>query len=54
VRWPGNERSFSVGERIQTENSYKYTLPHMTALLKQADFSQVQHWTDAQGWFGVF
>ena len=54
VRWPGNERSFSVGERIHTENSYKYTLARMTALLKQAGFSQVQHWTDAQGWFGVF
>ena len=54
VRWPGCERSFAVGERIHTENSYKYTLDSMTALLKQAGFSQVQHWTDAQNWFGVF
>ena len=54
VRWPGHERSFAVGDRIHTENSYKYTLSSMTALLKQAGFSQVQHWTDAQDWFGVF
>ena len=54
VRWPGHERAFAAGERIHTENSYKYTLGSMTTLLKQAGFSQVQHWTDAQGWFGVF
>lgn len=54
VRWASHERSFAAGERIHSENSYKYTLDGMTALLKQAGFSQVQHWTDAQGWFGVF
>ena len=54
VRWPSHERSFKLGERIHTENSYKYTLNAMTDLLKQAGFSQVQHWTDSQGWFGVF
>ena len=54
VRWPGHERSFAVGDRIHTENSYKYTLDAMTALLNQAGFSQVQHWADAQSWFGVF
>ena len=54
VRWPGHEKSFVAGDRIHTENSYKYTLGSMTALLKQAGFSQVQHWTDAQDWFGVF
>ncbi len=54
VRLPGHVRSFAAGERIHTENSYKYTLASMTALLKQAGFSQVQHWTDTQGWFGVF
>jgi dimethylhistidine N-methyltransferase len=54
VRWPGHERVFVSGERIHTENSYKYTLGGMTDLLKQAGFSQVQHWTDTHGWFGVF
>lgn len=54
VRWASHERSFAAGERIHTENSYKYTLDGMSSLLKQAGFSHVQHWTDAQGWFGVF
>ena len=54
VRWPGHERHFACGERIHTESSYKYTLQSMTALLRQAGFSQVQYWTDAKGWFGVF
>ena len=54
VRWRGHQRRFNAGERIHTENSYKYTLASMTALLKKAGFSQVQHWTDAQSWFGVF
>lgn len=54
VRWPGHERVFKAGERIHTENSYKYTLEAMTALLKQAGFRRVEHWTDAQDWFGVF
>ena len=54
VGWADHQRTFEQGERIHTENSYKYTLPGMTALLKQAGFSEVQHWTDAQGWFGVF
>lgn len=54
VRWAGDERSFKTGERIHTENSYKYKVESIAALLKQAGFSQVQHWTDAQDWFGVF
>lgn len=54
VQWAGNTRRFAAGERIHTESSYKYTVPSMTALLQQAGFSNVQHWTDAQGWFGVF
>ena len=54
VCWPGHERSFVAGDRIHTENSYKYTLRSMADLLKQAGFSEVQHWTDARDWFGVF
>ena len=54
VHWPGHERHFNAGERIHTENSYKYTIEGMTQLLTQAGLSHVQHWTDAQGWFGVF
>lgn len=54
VRWPDAERRFAAGERIHTENSYKWTPETFEALLRGAGFSQLRHWTDAQGWFGVF
>ena len=53
VRWPGGERRFAAGERIHTENSYKWHPADFEALLRQAGFAQVQGWTDAQGWFSV-
>ena len=54
VHWPGHMRRFGSGEHIHTEHSYKYTLEAMITLLQQAGFSHVEHWTDANGWFGVF
>ena len=54
VRWPGHERRFASGERIHTESSYKYTTEAMTALLKQAGFRHVRHWSDPAHWFAVF
>ncbi|MCZ8255149.1 MAG: L-histidine N(alpha)-methyltransferase [Polaromonas sp.] len=54
VRWPGRERRFAAGERIHTECSYKYTVESMTALLRQAGFTHVEHWTDPKSWFAVF
>ncbi len=54
VHWPGGERQFATDERIHTENSYKWKIDSFSALLREAGFAQVQHWTDAQGWFGVF
>lgn len=54
VTWPGQQRRFRAGERIHTECSYKYTLDGMQALLRQAGFSQVRHWTDPKQWFAVF
>ncbi len=53
VNWPGGERDFAPGERIHTENSYKYTLPSFSALLASAGFSRMQAWTDAQGWYAM-
>jgi dimethylhistidine N-methyltransferase len=47
-------RGFKAGERIHTENSYKYTAESFTALLKRAGFNQVQLWSDEKNWFGVF
>lgn len=54
VQWPGHTRRFEAGERIHTESSYKYTPDGMTALLQQAGFSEVRHWTDPKNWFAVF
>lgn len=54
VRWPGGERSFAAGERIHTENSYKWTREAFAALLREAGFREPRHWTDERGWFALF
>jgi L-histidine N-alpha-methyltransferase len=54
VRWPGGERRFVTGERIHTENSYKYTEAGFASLLRDAGFREPRAWTDANGWFAVF
>ena len=53
VCWRGGGRDFRRGERIHTENSYKYTLPDFKALLQQAGFNRIQAWTDANDWFAL-
>ncbi|MBC7574350.1 MAG: L-histidine N(alpha)-methyltransferase [Herminiimonas sp.] len=53
VTWPGSERRFDAGERIHTENSYKYTQQAFTSLLERAGFSVRHVWTDPQQWFMV-
>jgi dimethylhistidine N-methyltransferase len=53
VRWNGGERAFARGERIHTENSYKYTRESFTALLAEAGFRVDGVWTDAAEWFAV-
>ena len=45
--------TFSVGERIHTENSYKYTLEMVEAILRESGFRLEQSWYDRQKWFGV-
>jgi uncharacterized SAM-dependent methyltransferase len=54
VRWPEGERRFAAGERIHSENSYKWRIDDFAALLENAGFSGIRHWTDEQGWFAVF
>ena len=54
LRWAGGERQLQAGERIHTENSYKYTLDGFDALLAAAGFAQIRHWTDPAQWFAVF
>jgi dimethylhistidine N-methyltransferase len=40
VRWPGGTRRFGEGERIHTENSYKYTPAAFGDLLARAGFGR--------------
>jgi dimethylhistidine N-methyltransferase len=54
VRWRDGERHFAAGERIHTENSCKWTVEGFSALLRDAGFTELQRWSDARGWFGVF
>jgi dimethylhistidine N-methyltransferase len=53
VRWTGGERRFAEGERIHTENSYKYTRQGFLQMLERAGFGAARTWTDEQGWFLV-
>jgi uncharacterized SAM-dependent methyltransferase len=54
VNWRGAQRRYAAGERIHTENSYKWTVAGFEALLRSAGFARVRHWCDDAGWFGVF
>jgi L-histidine N-alpha-methyltransferase len=54
VTWPGGERRFAAGERLHTENSYKYTVAGFEALLRDAGFQRPRCFTDARGWFALF
>jgi dimethylhistidine N-methyltransferase len=54
VSWPGGTRHFKAGERLHTENSYKYTSDGFAALLAEAGFRTTRCWTDEQRWFGVY
>jgi dimethylhistidine N-methyltransferase len=54
VRWPEGERRFAAGERIHTENSYKWRIDDFARLLESAGFTGLQHWTHERGWFAVF
>jgi dimethylhistidine N-methyltransferase len=53
VSWPGQERHFARGERIHTEDSYKYTRRSFIDLLQQAGFGVTRTWTDDAEWFAV-
>jgi uncharacterized SAM-dependent methyltransferase len=49
-----SSRQFEEGERLHTENSYKYTVEGFAALLNAAGFKSSQRWLDERGWFAVF
>ena len=50
----GRTRRFARGERIHTENSYKYHAAEFEALLHEAGFGQVRHWQSEDGGYFVF
>ena len=58
AHWPDaagqHLRHFAAGERIHTENSYKYSPEGFTALLASAGFADMQVWTDPRCWFALF
>ena len=54
VRWPGGGRDLAAGERIHTENAYKWTPEGFEALLRQAGCERIRWWTDPQDRFAVF
>jgi dimethylhistidine N-methyltransferase len=54
VQIAGQERVFVAGERIHTENSYKYRPEDFAALLKRAGFLSVVLWQDEAGDFAVY
>lgn len=44
---------FYEGERIHTENSYKYTIEYLEDLLQRGGFEVEHIWTDPNSWFAV-
>lgn len=48
------EITFSEGETIHTENSYKFTPESATALLASGRFHVTRSWSDPKQWFGVY
>jgi L-histidine Nalpha-methyltransferase len=54
VRWPGGQRRFAAGERIHTENSYKYGVEGFERLLHGAGYERTACWTDPLRRFAVF
>jgi len=54
VRLGAASRRFARGERIHTDNSYKYTVAEFAALLAEAGFAGVRHWESADRGYYVF
>lgn len=53
VHWHRGARHFESGERIHTENSYKYRIEDFVDILKQAGMTRTHIWTDGNVWFAV-
>ena len=53
VKLIGLEVPFKKGERIHTENSYKYTIASVRDTLRSTGFAIESTWTDENAWFGT-
>ena len=53
LRTLGLSVKLAAGERIHTENSYKYPLPMVEQLLCASGFKPEKTWYDQQQWFGL-
>jgi dimethylhistidine N-methyltransferase len=54
VMLDGAARPFAQGERIHSENSYKYMRHEFSALLQEAGFTSIEAWSNAAEAFHVF
>jgi dimethylhistidine N-methyltransferase len=54
VHVDGEPRRFAAGERIHTENSYKYAPTDFEALLARAGFASVRRWSSPDAGYNVF
>ncbi len=54
VRIAGMEYLFRAGERLHTENSYKYAIDDFRALAERGGWLVREHWTSAEPAFAVF
>jgi len=54
VRIDGHARRFAAGERIHTENSYKYSAAQFESMLREAGFTSVRRWSAPADSYFVF
>jgi L-histidine N-alpha-methyltransferase len=53
VRVLSETHLFEAGERIHTEDSYKFSDEQVRAIAAESGFRVEKQWTDEQGWFSV-
>ena len=46
--------SMKKGERIHTENSYKYSTDEFVQMAQTAGYENYEFWNDDKNWFGIF
>ena len=50
----GSVFAFDDGERLHTENSYKYSPDEFIRLAEDSGFGCEHHWQDAEEYFGLY